>query len=318
MIPAARITHASVRSNRTQRVLPRRIALFITLLCFIFPLSCSDSKAGGSEPLRVEKNWSLLIYVADEVESLDIHTGLVSTIVTSKTTSPGMASFSPDATKITFKERAEGGKDSLVVFDLREGKKQLLLEMPFLDGPRWSPDGEGIAFSGRSADSGAYDLYLYGLDNKKLATLIQGKLKDGEMVFAWAPDGKHIVYQSSDNAIYDFDLAKGGNSRIDSGWFPTWSPSGEYIAYRADGLGDPGYIIYNLRTHAKQRILQGASAYRSLIWSPDSKLLVYAADGRGEFYGDLFVVDLKTKKSTRVLRFEQSVYPTDWRRRGDR
>jgi Tol biopolymer transport system component len=189
--------------------------------------------------------------------------------------------------------------------------------MPFLDGPRWSPDGQAIAFSGRSGNSGAYDLYSYRLDNKKLVTLIQGNLKDGEMVFSWAPDGEHIVYQSSENTIYDFNLAKGENSKIDSGWFPTWSPSGEYIAYRADGPGNPGYIIYDLRTRAKQRILQGVSVYRSLIWSPDSRLLVYAADGRGEFYGDLFVIDLKTKKSTRVLRLEQSVYPTDWRRSGN-
>jgi Tol biopolymer transport system component len=261
-----------------------------------------------------------LIYVADKVESLDVLTGSLNPIVTAsmgaKTPAPGMACFSPDAGKITFKEETGRGEDSLVVFDLRERKRQVLLEMPFLDGPRWSPDGGTIAFSGRSSHSGAYNLFSYGLDNKKLATLVQDSLKDGEMVFSWAPDGKHIVYQSSANAIYDFSFAKGESSKIDDGWFPTWSPSGEYIAYRADGPGDPGYdVIYDLKTRAKQRMLQGVSVYRSLIWSPDSRLLVYAADGRGEFYGDLFILDLKTKKSTRVLRLEQSVYPTDWRRR---
>jgi Tol biopolymer transport system component len=297
-----------------------RWLIFFYGLCLIWQVAYSGGRVDG-HPIQsdVGKDWTLLIYVADKVESLDVLTGSLNPIVMAnagaKPPSPGMACFSPDAGKITFKEATGRGEDSLVVFDLRERKRQVLLDMPFLDGPRWSPDGGTIAFSGRSSNSGAYNLYSYGLDNKKLATLVQDSLKDGEMVFSWAPDGKHIVYQSSANAIYDFSFARGESSKNDDGWFPTWSPSGEYIAYRADGLGDPGYVIYDLKTRAKQRILQGVSVYRSLIWSPDSRMLIYAADGRGEFYGDLFILDLKTNKSTRVLRLEQSVYPTDWRRR---
>lgn len=306
--------------NENPNAFPRCIKVFTTLLCLVWQAGCFHTTPyDASSRMEVDSNWALLIYVADEIKSLDIRTGILTPVVTSgmaKIASPGMASFSPTAAQITFKERTEGRKDSLVVFDLNARDQQLLLEMPFLDGPRWSPDGGTIAFSGRSINSGAYDLYAYGLDNKKLATLIQGDLKDGEMVFSWAPDANHIVYQSADNIIYDFDLAKRQSSKIDSGWFPTWSPSGEYIAYRADGPNDPGYVIYDLRTRAKRRILQGLSVYRSLIWSPDSRLLVYAADGRAEFYGDLFIFDLRTKKSTRVLRLEQSVYPTDWRKRG--
>ena len=300
----------------------RRTILLSGVFCFIWQAAAYSGGRGNRDPTQsdVANDWSLLIYVADKVETVDVRTGKLTPIATAEPemrASPGMASFSPDTRKITFKEENGRGEDSLVVLDLKQSKMQVLLEMPFLDGPRWSPDGGAIAFSGRSRKSGAYSLYSYGLDNKRLTTLIQDNLKDGELVFSWAPDGKHIVYQSSENGIYDLNIANRESSKIDDGWFPTWSPSGEFIAYRADGSSDSGYVVYNLQTHSKRRILQRVSAYRSLIWSPDSKLLVYAADGRGEFYGDLFILDLNSKKSTRVLRLEQSVYPTDWRVRAN-
>jgi Tol biopolymer transport system component len=259
-----------------------------------------------------------LVHKWDRIESLDVTTKSLSSIVTVNSSqenqSPGMPSFSPDASEITFKEESEGGGDSLVVLDLKKGTRRVLLKMPYLDGPRWSPDGTGIAFEGRSQTSGDYSLYLYSLNDGKLSTVIEGQLKGGEMLFSWAPDGNRIVFQSAANDIYVADLTARQHTRIDSGWFPTWSPNGRYIAYRADGADDPGYIIYDLKTQKKQQILRGRYVYRSLVWSPDSRCLIYAADGRGDFYGDLLILDLESKKETRVLRLEESVYPTDWTR----
>ncbi len=271
-------------------------------------LGHAEAKPGGT----------VLVYKWDRIESFDVTTKSLSSIVTANSSqenqSPGMPSFSPDASEITFKEEIEGGGDSLVVLDLKKGTRRVLLKMPYLDGPRWSPDSTGIAFEGRSQTSGDYSLYLYSLNDGKLSTVIEGQLKGGEMLFSWGPDGKRIVFQSAANDIYVADLTGRQRTRIDSGWFPTWSPNGRYIAYRADRADDPGYIIYDLQTQKKQQILRGRSVYRSLVWSPDSRCLIYAADGRGEYYGDLLILDLGSKKETRVLRLEESVYPTDWTR----
>lgn len=279
---------------------------------------CSDAVNFAHERLEhsdPQQGWTVLVYEANQVESLDVSTRKLTPIAIAnssiKTGPPGMASFSPGASEITFKEEAEGGGDSLIVLDLKKGTRRVLLKMPYLDGPRWSPDGAGIAFEGQSAASGNLSLYLFMLEGGALSTIVEGELKGGEMLFSWAPDGKSLVYQDAGNNIYVLRLATRERTKIDSGWFPTWSPSGRYIAYRADGAGDPGYIIYDLQTRKSERILRERTVYRSLVWSPDSRYLVYAADGRGEYYGDLFILDLETKKETRLLRHEQSLYPTD-------
>ena len=289
------------------------------LLCLSCLVGCSDRldvprlSLGRTE---ADQGGTVLVYEGKRVESLDVRTKSLSSIVTGSSSgengSPGMASFSPDASEITFKEETEGGGYSLVVLNLKKGTRRVLLKMPYLDGPRWSPDGAAIAFEGRSAASRDHGLYLYTLEGGALSTIIEGQLKVGEMLFSWPPDGKSLVYQDAANNIYVLDLAIRGRTRIDSGWFPTWSPNGRCIAYRADGAGDPGYDIYDLQTRKRERILRGRSVYRSLVWSPDSRYVIYAADGRGDYYGDLLILDLESKKETRVLRLEQSIYPTDW------
>lgn len=292
------------------------------LSCFVYlscQAGCSNALDTASLPLghaEGKLNGTVLVHKMDRIESLDVATKLLSPIVIANSSggnqSPGMPSFSPDASQITFKQETEGGGHSLVVHDLKKGTRRVLLKMPYLDGARWSPDGTGIAFEGLSAASGHLSLYLFTLEGGALSTIIEGELKGGEMLFSWAPDGKSLVYQDAANNIYVLRLATRERTRIDSGWFPTWSPNGRYIAYRADGADDPGYDIYGLQTGKRERILRGRHVYRSLIWSPDSRFVIYSADGRGDFYGDLFILDLESKKETRVLRLEESVYPTDW------
>ena len=293
------------------------LSALVYLCCLV---GCSPSV--GTTRLRLEHaeskpSGTVLVYKWDRIESLDVTTKLLSPIITANSSgenrSPGMPSFSPDASEITFKEGTERGGDSLIVLDLKKGTRRVLLKMPYLDGPRWSPDGTAIAFEGQSTASGDLSLYLIMLEGGMLSTIVGGELKGGEMLFSWAPDGKSLVYQDAANNIYVLRLATRERTRIDSGWFPTWSPNRRYIAFGADEADDPGYIIYDLQTGGRERILRGRHGYRSLVWSPDSRFVIYSADGRGDFYGDLLILDLKSKKETRVLRLEESVYPTDWR-----
>ena len=188
----------------------RAFCILSGLLCLSYQMvGCSDSVSWASQRLGhldTQQGWTVLVHEADRVESLDVATRKRTSIITAnspgETGSPGMASFSPDASEITFKEETKGGGDSLVVFNLKKRTRRVLLKMPYLDGPRWSPDGTAIAFEGRSAASGDYSLYRYTLNDEKLSTVIEGELKGGEMLFSWAPDGKSIVYQTEANDIY--------------------------------------------------------------------------------------------------------------------
>ena len=290
----------------------------VYLCCLV---GCSPGLDTARLPLghaEGKPNGTVLIYKWDRIESLDVATKSLSPILIPNSSggsrSLGMPSFSPGASEITFKEEAEGGGDSLIVLDLKKRTRRVLLKMPYLDGPRWSPDGTEIAFEGQSTASGDLSLYLFMLEGGTLSTIVEGELKGGEMLFSWAPDGKSLVYQDAANNIFVLRLPTRERTRIDSGWFPTWSPNRRYIAFGADEAGNPGYIIYDLQTGRRERVLRGRHGYRSLVWSPDSRFVIYSADGRGDFYGDVFILDLESKKETRVLRLEESVYPTDWTR----
>ncbi len=238
----------------------------------------------------------------------------------------GMASFSPDGTRITFGENW-GKERALIIFDLIERKNEALLTMPYLEGARWSPNGKEIAFQGRLGHSGNYSLYVYRLSDKKLSLLVDSDLMPGEFLSGWGPGGRNIVYQDSEKNIWLIDLKATMRRRLDKGWFPTWSPNGRYIAYGVAAPGDPGYIVYDLETDKKESILARKLAYRSLIWSPDSRYLVYSTVIRGfwayvvaflgdEAYGDLYAMDLESKVEVKLERHrgsgEGSIFPTDW------
>lgn len=113
---------------------------------------------------------------------------------------------------------------------------------------RFSPDGQHIAFTGQyDGNTELFTIPAQGGDPKRLtitATLERDKISDrmgpNNIVMAWSPDGKQIVYRSRKQTFNDFKgqlftvSADGGMSSelpLAEGGFCSFSPDGQQLAF---------------------------------------------------------------------------------------
>jgi TolB protein len=78
--------------------------------------------------------------------------------------------------------------------------------------PAWSPNGQLLAFSWRRPD-GNYDIYAMDVGSRALVQLTRDAARNERP--SWAPDGRHIVFESTRTGgrqIWEM-LADGSNAR---------------------------------------------------------------------------------------------------------
>ena len=138
--------------------------------------------------------------------------------------------------------------------------------------------------------------------------------------YAWSPDDRKIVYEGIDDDILIYNLDTGQSRTLvakgQAEGFPTWSPSGEWIAYMGadrnyyrihpDGSGQelllekfkPGWwnlLSWEMWTNPVTDISG------PLIWSPDSRYLLYGRNaGQVGLQTMLYVVDLNSRHHVRL------------------
>jgi len=194
----------------------------------------------------------------------------------------------------------------------------------------WSPDGESLAFWGRSDEGGTLNMFDMATST---STLIGRGWSIGPLV--WSPDGQRIAYSVSSTdtspgkiVVMDRDA---GNRRVvvEGGSEPTWSPDSKYLAFSlesspdewvavapADGSQDyvrlaPGeefkwsprgdailiwhassLRLVSLATHEAVDLVSDVRPGRAMSFSPDGERLVFVGSAPQEeaSYG-LFVVN---------------------------
>jgi Tol biopolymer transport system component len=90
----------------------------------------------------------------------------------------------------------------------------------------------------------------------------------------WSPDDKKIVYEAGDGVrIYEVGSDKSSTLLAPGGKDPTWSPDGNWIAFRE------GDTFYEIRPDGrdKKKLLRRRDVYSPLWWSPDSRFVAYVA-----------------------------------------
>ena len=106
--------------------------------------------------------------------------------------------------------------------------------------PRWSPDGERIAF--KSNRGGSYNLYVMNADGTNVRRLTEHGANDHDP--AWLPDGQSMVFTSDrdrGNGRYDLYrlwVADGAVERLTNfftgyAFMPSVSPDGNWVAFVA-------------------------------------------------------------------------------------
>jgi TolB protein len=73
-----------------------------------------------------------------------------------------------------------------------------LADMGYVIDPAWSPNGQLLAFSWRRP-SGNYDIYVMDVASRRILELTRDQARNERP--SWAPDGRHIVFESTRSGL---------------------------------------------------------------------------------------------------------------------
>jgi tricorn protease len=198
------------------------------------------------------------------------------------------------------------------------GPRRLTTHIGTEVGPRFSPDGQWIAFSGQY--DGNTDVFIVPTAGgvPRRLTWHPG----GDVVLGFTPDGSAVLFRSARSVhtgrhtqLFTVPLNGGMPTQlpIPHAFKAAYSPGGDYIAYVPLGErfaqwknyrgGTVARIwIYNVATHAVEEIPQpeGRSNDTDPMWV-DGRI-VFRSDRNGEF--NLFTFDPGTKAINQITRHE--------------
>lgn len=192
-----------------------------------------------------------------------------------------------------------------LVHSRRDGSERLQLVASDLHPtfPRWSSDGNWIAFGGASAGH-PVRVYVVPAAGGQVESLLDSDLRDGD----WSGDGKHLVASRSlggarsDNCeLVIVDIPSRRAEKIPSSEhlaMSRWSPDGRYIS--ATTVDQTQLKLWDVS--AKEwRVIAHGEALGISVWSPDAHYL-YFQDllGQGE---RLYRYDVRSGGTDTVFDF---------------
>jgi Tol biopolymer transport system component len=88
----------------------------------------------------------------------------------------------------------------------------------------------------------------------------------------WSPDDKQIVYEIDGN-VRIYDTVKLVSTVLVKGTDPTWSPDGNWIAFRDNDT----YSAVRADGTNRKKLFHKKGAESGLYWSPDSRIVAYVS-----------------------------------------
>ena len=143
--------------------------------------------------------------------------------------------------------------------------------------PRWSPNGEKLAFI--SNDTGSQQIHVRWMDNGETALISQ--LQASPSSLAWSPDGKWLAFTMKIKAPSE-TIAEPRKKPEGATWAkgPTIVTTTQY-QYDGQGIVEPAYrhvFIVPADGGTARQLTQGNfNHYGSLAWSSDSEQIFFSA-----------------------------------------
>ncbi len=191
------------------------------------------------------------------------------------------------STKIAFISQQGKGKELAMIDYDGAGLQQLTFSQSLNLSPRWSPQGDRIAFTSYIMDNP--DLLILRLSDRKPYRISnQVGLNTSP---AWSPDGKKIALTltiDGNPEIYVMEYASRKLQRltnhpaIDSS--PSWSPDGREIAFTSDRSGSPQLYLMDAQGGNIRRLTFDGSYNESPAWSPRGDRIAFVSRDNGRFH----------------------------------
>jgi Tol biopolymer transport system component len=154
--------------------------------------------------------------------------------------------------------------------------------------PRWSPDGQRIAF--KSTRGGSYNLYVMDADGRNVRRLTEHAGNDHDP--AWLPDGQSMVFTSDRDRgrgrfdLYRLWLADGSIERLTTSFegfafMPSVSPDGNWVAFVAttfpvvDGWTNQVHVLELATRQTWPFNTTAAGCWPN--WSPDGQSITHVS-----------------------------------------
>ena len=172
-----------------------------------------------------------------------------------------------------------------------------------------SPDGKHLAIV--LANGSNSDLYLSRSSGKFRKLLTRSAI--AEFQPSWSADGKSLVYsallESGKTKLFIVSAKDGSNPKplsinLPNPSQPTWSPSGQHIAFVSGDSKNRSIAIHDLRDRSSRVLVAGQSP----AWGADSRHLIYTVNG------SLYRIDTDTGEKISVIAGGGQIYDPSWTR----
>ena len=228
-------------------------------------------------------------------------------------------SWSPDGRRLAF-SRETAAAAQVFVIDVAAGATAIPITDPEVDAraPRWSPDGDWIAFRG-GTDLPDQALYAVHPDGSGLVLLSRRARPVDAFCSGWTPDGRSIVFGTWGPKAAAWIVDRDGtNERMLSDATaetscPALSPDASRVAVAVTNGGVRSMAV--MRLDGSGLVTPNGPAWDTFpgVWSPDGRSLVVNGRVPGDLPDPRAFLDPDAHEAGRTF-FDDNAYVVDWQR----
>lgn len=235
--------------------------------------------------------------------------------------------ISPDGSKVAFSWN-KSGRWEIYVQSIKNSKEPKRISIG--DGakfnPRWSPDGNRLAYIMDKNGGEAYDIKVLNFSQNRIIGLTPNTPFEILPSYCWSPDGEQIAFAANRGGIFDVYIMSslgGYIKKVFSLTFPfwelEWSPDGRYLSIVSEAKGQDYWVyIVDVQSGEYQLVTMDSDPIcaKDASWSPDGRFLAFASNHLG--YYNIAVYEIETKKVAFLTEGETSDEFPDWSPKGDK